>query len=181
MRSACLGAISVRNLMTMRPLVVSMTIAFCLSRLAGSGWASAGATQTSAARTARIRIMRTSGRLKDDSLVWRLLVRGWLVRGLGLIAKPVAVVTDANARSGEFVFQAAGDRRRHERGDVAAHRRDLAYQCGGDRANRNRGRNEDGVHLRRHGLVHAGDLHFIIEVGAVAQAANHDGGADLLR
>ena len=37
------------------------------------------------------------------------------------------------------------------------------------------------MHLRRHGLVHAGDLHLVIEVGAVAQAADHDGGAGLLR
>ena len=33
----------------------------------------------------------------------------------------------------------------------------------------------------RHGLVHAGDLHFVVEVGAVAQAADQDGGAALLR
>ena len=43
MRSACPGAMSVRSLITMRPLVVSITIAFALSRLAGSGWAIAGA------------------------------------------------------------------------------------------------------------------------------------------
>ena len=43
MRSACWGARSVRSLITMRPLVVSITIAFALSRLAGSGWAIAGA------------------------------------------------------------------------------------------------------------------------------------------
>jgi xanthine dehydrogenase molybdopterin-binding subunit B len=44
--------------MTIRPLVVSMTIAFCLSRAAGSGCAIAGAAQINAARTARIRIMK---------------------------------------------------------------------------------------------------------------------------
>jgi hypothetical protein len=43
--------------MTIRPLVVSMTIVFCLSSPAGSGWAIAGAAQISAVRTARIRIM----------------------------------------------------------------------------------------------------------------------------
>src|SRR3954468_17802162 len=59
MRSACWGARSVRSLTTMRPLVVSMTMAFALSRLAGSGWASAGAAHTSAARRLRIRIMKT--------------------------------------------------------------------------------------------------------------------------
>jgi hypothetical protein len=32
----------------------------------------------------------------------------------------------------------------------------------------------------RHGGVHACDLHLVIEVGAVAQAADHDGGAGLL-
>jgi hypothetical protein len=59
MRSACFGAMSVRSLITMRPLAVSITIAFALSRLAGSGWAMAGTAQTSAATSARIRIMKT--------------------------------------------------------------------------------------------------------------------------
>ena len=82
---------------------------------------------------------------------------------------------------GEFGLEAGGDRRRHEGGDVAAHGRDLAHQCGGDRADRDRGRQEHRLHLRRHGLVHARDLHLVVEVGAVAQAADHDGGAGLLR
>src|SRR5258708_13112281 len=43
----------------MRPLVVSITIAFCLSRFAGSGCAIAGAAQISAATNAKIRIMKT--------------------------------------------------------------------------------------------------------------------------
>src|SRR6478735_5400509 len=43
----------------MRPLLVSITIAFALSRLAGSGWATAGSAQTSAAKRARMRIMKT--------------------------------------------------------------------------------------------------------------------------
>ena len=44
-----LGREIVRALTTMRPLLVSMTIAFALSRLAGSGCAIAGTAQTSAA------------------------------------------------------------------------------------------------------------------------------------
>src|SRR5258708_24174168 len=59
MRSACWGARSVRSLKTMRPLVVSITIAFCLSRFAGSGCAIAGTAQISAATNAKIRIMKT--------------------------------------------------------------------------------------------------------------------------
>src|SRR5262249_4876186 len=43
----------------MRPLVESITIALALSRLAGSGCASAGATANSAAMRARTRIMKT--------------------------------------------------------------------------------------------------------------------------
>src|SRR5260370_12337117 len=43
----------------MRPLLVSITIAFCLSRFAGSGCAIAGAAQISAATNAKIRIMKT--------------------------------------------------------------------------------------------------------------------------
>jgi len=38
----------------------------------------------------------------------------------------------------------------------------------GDRADRRRGRHEYRVHVRRHGFVHARDLHLEIEVGAVA-------------
>src|SRR5436305_1910083 len=55
--------------MTMRPLVESITIALALSRLAGSGWASAGAAQTSAAMRARTRIMKTP---QADERVTRL-------------------------------------------------------------------------------------------------------------
>src|ERR1043165_1060004 len=61
MRSACFGARSARSWITMRPLVVSMTIAFFLSRLAGSDCARAGAATTSAKRKARMRIMETPG------------------------------------------------------------------------------------------------------------------------
>src|ERR1700730_5793612 len=154
MRSACWGAISVRSLMTMRPLVVSITIAFCLARLAGSGCAIAGAAQISATITARTRTMKTP----DRGERWRV-----------------------DLFAGEFGLEAAGDRFRHERRPVAAHAGDLAYQCGGDRADGGRGRNEHRVDLRRHGFVHAGDLHLEIKVGAVAQAPNHDGRAVFLR
>src|SRR5437868_12204239 len=59
MRSACFGARSARSWITMRPLVVSITIAFFLSRLAGSDCASAGTAKASAARKAMRRIMET--------------------------------------------------------------------------------------------------------------------------
>src|SRR3978361_1355709 len=75
MRSACSGATSVRSLITMRPLVVSITIAFALSRLAGSGWAIAGAAQISAASTARIRIMKTPVREEYENVGGRVLTR----------------------------------------------------------------------------------------------------------
>src|SRR5450432_3366276 len=64
MRSACFGARSVRSLITMRPLVVSMTIAFGLSRLGGKGcWASAGTANRTATMKARARIMETPGQM----------------------------------------------------------------------------------------------------------------------
>src|SRR5215216_7607049 len=65
MRSACWGARSVRSLITMRPLVVSITIALALSRLAGSGCAIAGAAQISAAMMAKTRIMKTPDQVMD--------------------------------------------------------------------------------------------------------------------
>src|SRR3954471_2923060 len=148
MRSACFGARSARSAMTMRPLVLSITIALALSRLAGSGWASAGATPNNAAIRARTRIMKTP--LADE---------------LGSLM----------AWSGELGLQGFGDGRRHEGGNIAAHAGDLAHQCGSDRADGDGSRQEHRMHLRRHGLVHAGDLHLVIEVGAVTQAPNHDG------
>ena len=36
------------------------------------------------------------------------------------------------------------------------------------------------MHVGHHGFVHAGNLHLIIEVRAIAQAANHDGRTSLL-
>src|SRR5271168_789408 len=107
MRSACWGAMSVRNLMMIRPFVVSITMAFFLSRLAGSGCAIAGAIKASVARTARIRIMETPVR--------------WRMRTSGILA-------------GEFGFEVGLDQLRHEGRDIAAHLGDLAHQCGGDRA-----------------------------------------------
>ena len=40
-----------------------------------------------------------------------------------------------------------------------------------------RGRQEHGLDLGRHGAVHAGELHLVVEVGAVAQAPDEQGGA----
>src|SRR6478609_1324818 len=161
MRSACWGAISARSLTTMRPLVVSITIAFALSRLAGSGWAIAGATQMSAATRARMRIMETPGAREARK------------------AREVKLRKRDYALAGEFGLEFGGNRGRYERGEVAAHARDLAHQCGGDRADRSRGRDEHRMHLGRHGLVHAGQLHLVVEIGAVAQAPDHDGGPGL--
>src|SRR5882724_12975249 len=153
MRSACWGAMSARSLITMRPLVVSITIAFALSRLAGSGWAIAGPAQISAATKARMRIMETPG------------------------SREVRRKKRASALAGEFGLEFGGDRGRHECGEVAAHGGDLAYQCGGDRADGGRRWYEHRMHLGRHGLVHAGYLHLVVEIGAVAQPPDHDGGA----
>src|SRR6478752_8584630 len=160
MRSACWGATSVRSLITMRPLAVSITIALALSRLAGSGWAIAGATQMSAATRARMRIMETPGAREARK---------------AREAREVKLRKRDYALAREFGLEFGGNRGRYERGEVAAHARDLAHQCGGDRADRSRGRDEHRMHLGRHGLVHAGQLHLVVEVGAVAQAADHDG------
>src|SRR4029079_1933368 len=142
----------------MRRLVVSITIALALSRLAGSGWAIAGATQMSAATKARTRIMETPG--AREAREGRLRKRDY-------------------ALAGKFGLEFGGNRGRYERGEVAAHARDLAHQCGGDRADRSRGRDEHRTRCGRHGLVHAGQLHLVVEIGAVAQAPDHDGGPGL--
>src|SRR5882757_7868496 len=108
MRSACWGAMSARSLITMRPLVVSITIAFALSRLAGSGWAIAGPAQISAATKVRMRIMETPGPRE---------------------AREIGRKKRASALAGEFGLEFGCDRGRHECGEVAAHAGDLAYQC----------------------------------------------------
>src|SRR3954465_2729698 len=161
MRSACWGARSLRSLMTMRPLVVSITIALDLSRLAGSGCAIAGLTQISAAMSARARIMETPDRVMGS----RRQPRN--ARFLNMIFSE-NVSTFPDHALAEFGLEALGDRRWHEGRDVPAHTRDLAHQCGRDRADGGRGRNEHRMHVRRHGLVHARDLHFVVEIGAIA-------------
>src|ERR1700688_759076 len=133
MRSACWGARSVRSLMTIRPLVVSITIAFCLSRPAGSGWAIAGAAQISATMKTRARIMKTPDQVKGEAC--RKLRAVLSQNRLPFLRKNLAL-------TGEFGLQAGRDRLRHERREVAAHAGDLAHQCGGDRADGNRGRKE---------------------------------------
>src|SRR5437868_12915261 len=98
MRAACPGARSARSAMTMRPLLLSITIALALSRLAGSGWASAGAATNSAAMRARIRIMETPQADEQGSLM---------------------------SSSAELGLEGFGHRRRHEGRDIAAHAGDL--------------------------------------------------------
>src|ERR1043165_4661302 len=146
MRSACCGARSVRSLMTIWPLLVSITIVFSGSTPAGSlgGAASAGAAQTSAAMSAKTRIIKAP-------------LPSWVMSGAGF--------------AGALGLEPGRDRGRHEARDVAAQAGDLTHQSGGDRADRRRGRQKHGLDLRRHGAVHAGHLHLVIEVGAVAQAA----------
>src|SRR5215469_12661710 len=85
MRSACLGARSVRSWITIRPLVVSITIAFFLSRLAGSDCANAGTAKANAATKANRRIMETP----DGSEGEELSGPRWL------IADPVTTFTKA--------------------------------------------------------------------------------------
>src|SRR3954463_7972594 len=75
--------------------------------------------------------------------------------------------------SGKFGLEAGHYRWRHEMRELAAHRGDLTDQGGRDRANGSRGWHEDGLDGRCHGLVHAGQPHFIVEIGAIAQAPDH--------
>ena len=56
----------------------------------------------------------------------------------------------------------------------AAHAGDLAHQGGGDRANLRR-RRQHRLHARRHYGIHAGHLHFIVEVGGIAHAPDQNG------
>src|SRR5262245_29316337 len=80
--------------------------------------------------------------------------------------------SSAGFSAGEFLLQACNDRWGHEARNVAIHARNLAHQSGGDGAH-HRGRwQEHGLDLRGHSLVHAGHLHFVIEIRAVAQAAD---------
>ncbi len=44
-----------------------------------------------------------------------------------------------------------------------------------------RGGDEDGLDIRSHGAVHARHLHFVVEVGGIAQAAHDDAGTGLAR
>src|SRR5260370_26460039 len=95
------------RLETMRTLVVAITMAFCLSRLAGSGCAIAGAAQISARITARTRTMKTPIGGKS----WR-----------------------GDLFAGEFDLPAGRNPFPHERPDIAAPAPDFAYPCGGGRA-----------------------------------------------
>src|SRR5215470_16994453 len=145
---------SVRSLTTMRPYLVSIKIVFCGSTPAGSGWANAGAAVTSAANKTRTRIMKSPGGLSS-----------WVSAGL----------------AGELLFQADGDRGRHEGRDIAAHGRNLAHQCGSDRTHAGRCGQKYRLYLRRHRAVHARHLHFVVEVRAIAQAADQHAGAGAAR
>jgi hypothetical protein len=63
----------------------------------------------------------------------------------------------------------------HERRNIAAHLGDLPHQCGGNGAILRAGRKKHRVDVGRHGPVHARHLHFVVQVGAVAQAAHQNG------
>ena len=58
--------------------------------------------------------------------------------------------------------------------NVAAHGSDLPHQCGGDRANRRRGRHKNGLHRGRHCGVHTCHFHLVVEIGRAAQAADQE-------
>src|ERR1700761_9116512 len=184
MRAACCGAMSARSWITILPLVVSITIAFFLSRLAGSDCASAGAAKASAARKASRRIMETPDGSGDGNSPGRGLAQTRDNFYEGKWLRPFdmpAVIFTLTRPSGscllfrELGFQEGCNGGRHEGRHVAAHASDLTHQCGGDRADRHRGRDEDGMDVGRHRLVHAGDLHLVVEIGAVAQAPDHEG------
>ena len=65
--------------------------------------------------------------------------------------------------------------------NISAHGSDLPDECGGNGAHRRACRQEYGLQVRRHGLVHPGHLHFIVEIGAIAQTAYHDGCTNVAR
>src|SRR3954467_1730214 len=158
MRSACCGARSGRSLMMIRPLVVSITTELALSRPAGSGAELAGAWAAGACAKA--------GAAKTSAAA---------TATMRIMDTPDQVMPGS---TGELGLQASSDHGRDEGRDVAAHRCDLPDQCGGDRADADRSRKKYRFDVGRHGLVHAGNLHLVIEIGAVAQSADHDGGAD---
>ena len=80
-----------------------------------------------------------------------------------------------------FFFKRSGDHRGHKGGNIAAHARYLAHQGGSDRANLRRRRQKHGLYGGRHGGIHAGHLHLVIEVTRIAQTANEDSRSGPLR
>ena len=78
-------------MMTMRPLVVSMTIALALSRLAGSGCAIAGAAQISAAMTAYFAFANSQGGVNGRKITLKVLDDGY---------NPAITATDSCAIEG---------------------------------------------------------------------------------
>ncbi len=76
---------------------------------------------------------------------------------------------------GGFGLEALGDGARNEIADRPAHQRDLAHERARDMAHAGARRQEHGVDVRRHGPVHARHLHLVVEVRAVAEAAEDNG------
>ena len=73
--------------------------------------------------------------------------------------------------------EALGNGRGDERGHVAAQERDLAHEVGRDMPDMRRSGDEHRLNIREHGPVHARHLHLVVEIGAVAQAAEDHAGA----
>src|SRR5579883_1797293 len=146
---------SLRSLITTRPWVVSMISVFCGSAPAGNPWAATGAT----GETAKLTSKKQTAIKRDIATPLRF----------ALLVSYVHLKSDL-----EPVRHNGGHKGRH----VASHAGNLPHQSGADGTHRWRRRQEHGQHVGRHRGVHPGELHLVVEVGAIAQAADHESGAD---
>ena len=74
-------------------------------------------------------------------------------------------------------LQGFRDASRNEGRAVTAHLCDLPYKRGRDMSDIGRCGQEHGSDFRRERPVHSGHLHFIVQIGTIAQAANDDVGS----
>src|SRR5262249_3001034 len=100
--------------------------------------------------------------------------RGILRRSASRSTLERADIKSALLRFGHPRLESLEHSCRNERRRIASHHSNRTHQIGRDMPNGRRGRDVDSLDLRRHLAVHAGHLHFIVEVGTVAQAANDD-------
>src|SRR5579883_2744770 len=138
---------SLRSLITTRPWVVSMISVFCGSAPAGNPWAATGAT----GETAKLTSKKQTAIKRDIATPLRF----------ALLVSYVHLKSDL-----EPVRHNGGHKGRH----VASHAGNLPHQSGADGTHRWRRRQEHGQHVGRHRGVHPGELHLVVEVGAIAQA-----------